>query len=133
MIMRWLRSNLLPLLLVAGPCQAVLEGRQVVSSVVSVSSLTSSLFVAPTGSPAPTINSSDYDLSQHFCRIYRHASTFSPWPLKTGISPLIYSGVYADGKIYIDGGNAYTPKGNTTFTATSASGWTKGMSKMSHT
>jgi hypothetical protein len=57
----------------------------------------------------------------------------SLWPLKTGVSPLIYSGVYADGKIYIDGGNAYIPKGNTTFSDTAASDWTKGMSKMTHT
>ncbi|KAL0937221.1 Kelch repeat-containing protein-like protein 2 [Colletotrichum truncatum] len=68
-----------------------------------------SVFVAPTSVPAPTVNSSVYDLSQHFCRIFRHAS------------------VYANGKIYIDGGNTYVPRGGNTFYNTPAGGHTGGM------
>ncbi|KAK3937612.1 hypothetical protein QBC46DRAFT_267165, partial [Diplogelasinospora grovesii] len=97
---------LLPsLLLAVGPCQALLEKRQSASTTTT----TSSVFVAPTASAAPNINSSYYDISQHFCRIYRHAS------------------VYADGKIYIDGGNTYVPKGNGSFNDTPSGAFTKGM------
>ena len=35
---------------------------------------TSSVFAVPTPTSDPTINSSTYDLSQHFCRIWRHQS-----------------------------------------------------------
>jgi hypothetical protein len=38
------------------------------------------------------------------------------------------TGVYADGKIYIDGGNTYVPDDNATFNT--ATGYEQGMSKM---
>ncbi|KAF9875115.1 kelch domain-containing protein [Colletotrichum karsti] len=41
--------------------------------------------------------------------------------------PKRYGGVYADGKIYIDGGNTYVPKGGNTFYNTEAGGYTAGM------
>ncbi|KAK3367258.1 hypothetical protein B0T24DRAFT_659294 [Lasiosphaeria ovina] len=50
-----------------------------------------------------------YDISQHFCRVYRHAS------------------VFADGKIYIDGGNTYVPRANGSFSNTPAGAFIKGM------
>ena len=68
-----------------------------------------SVFVPPTAAPAPNVNSSQYDLTQHFCRLWRHAS------------------VYADGKIYIDGGETYVPKNNGTFDTTPELEWTKGI------
>ncbi|KAK0118628.1 hypothetical protein ONS96_011719 [Cadophora gregata f. sp. sojae] len=73
---------------------AAVYERQAAPSSSAISSAPAAL---PTPSLAPNINSSKYDISQHFCRIWRHAS------------------VLADGKIYIDGGNTFTPNGNTTF------------------
>ncbi|KAK5653711.1 hypothetical protein OQA88_8742 [Cercophora sp. LCS_1] len=70
---------------------------------------TTSVFVPPTVAPAPNINSSEYDMTKHFCRLWRHAS------------------VYADGKIYIDGGETYSPKNNGTFNNTPEGNWTKGI------
>ncbi|KAK1700910.1 hypothetical protein BDP55DRAFT_2973 [Colletotrichum godetiae] len=117
-----MRFPWLALLFVAGPGPVLgdLDVRQVLSSApaapsnsasteVLVSSPTSSVFSAPTSVPAPTINSSVYDLSQHFCRIWRHAS------------------VLADGKIYVDGGNTYVPKNNKTFYNTEAGQFDGGM------
>ncbi|KAK3372171.1 hypothetical protein B0H63DRAFT_483993 [Podospora didyma] len=83
--------------------EAQVEKRQ------TASGTTSSVFAAPTVQIAPNINSTDYDISQHFCRIYRHAS------------------VYADGKIYIDGGNTYVPRNSGNFNTTAASQWVKGL------
>ncbi|KAK3695844.1 hypothetical protein B0T22DRAFT_527103, partial [Podospora appendiculata] len=99
-------SRLLSLLLAVGPCHALskLEERQ-----APPPSTTSTVFVAPTAVAAPDINSSYYDISQHFCRIYRHAS------------------VYADGKIYIDGGNTYVPRNNGSFNDTPTGEFIKGM------
>ncbi|TQN67030.1 Kelch repeat-containing protein [Colletotrichum shisoi] len=92
---------------------AVLEERQLLTSSTAIGTgvLTSSVFSAPTSVPAPTVNSSVYDLSQHFCRIWRHAS------------------VYADGKIYIDGGNTYVPRNGKTFYNTEAKDYGSGMRK----
>ncbi|KAJ0146511.1 hypothetical protein CTA2_905 [Colletotrichum tanaceti] len=110
-------SWLVPLLAAAsGPAVAVavLEERQIFSSstLAAVNSVvTSSVFSAPTSVLAPTVNSSVYDLSQHFCRIWRHAS------------------VYADGKIYIDGGNTYVPRNGKTFYNTEAKDYGPGMRK----
>ncbi|KAJ3938676.1 uncharacterized protein N0V96_011407 [Colletotrichum fioriniae] len=110
-----MRGPWLLLLFVAalGPVLGELDVRQAVSSATSsespLSSATSSVFSAPTSVPAPTINSSVYDLSQHFCRIWRHAS------------------VLADGKIYVDGGNTYVPKNNKTFYNTEAGQYDAGM------
>ncbi|GJC84711.1 kelch repeat-containing protein ARB_01230 [Colletotrichum liriopes] len=57
------------------PVIAGLEERQVVSTVSDIVGITtSSVFSAPTSVPAPNVNSSVYDLSQHFCRIWRHAN-----------------------------------------------------------
>ncbi|CZR61606.1 uncharacterized protein PAC_11503 [Phialocephala subalpina] len=80
-----------------------------VSSVGVVSSSTSSVFTVATPSSNPTVNSSNHDLSQHFCRIWRHQS------------------VYVEGKIYIDGGNTYVPNGNTTFSNTASTQFSQGM------
>jgi hypothetical protein len=44
------------------------------SSAVAASSSTSSVFSIPTPTTLPTVNSSEYDLSKHFCRIWRHQS-----------------------------------------------------------
>jgi hypothetical protein len=44
------------------------------SSAVEASSSTSSVFSIPTPTTLPTVNSSEYDLSKHFCRIWRHES-----------------------------------------------------------
>jgi len=71
---------------------------------------TTSVFVPPTAVPKPGINNTEFDLSQHFCRIWRHAS------------------VYADGKIYVDGGETYVPKNNGTFNNTPEWSWIKGTS-----
>ncbi|CZR68786.1 uncharacterized protein PAC_18685 [Phialocephala subalpina] len=62
----------------------------------------------PTASQAPTVNSSRYDLTQHYCRLYRHAS------------------VYVNSSIYIDSGDTYTPQENTSFSDT-GSAYDKGM------
>ncbi|KAF0324478.1 kelch domain-containing protein [Colletotrichum asianum] len=95
---------------ISGSVFASLDARQAVSSaVVSGGASSTSVFAAPTAVPAASINSTAFDLSQHFCRIFRHAS------------------VYADGKIYIDGGNTYVPKGNNTFYNTQAGAFTSGM------
>lgn len=60
--------------------EASLLGRQVTgtasSATVQASSSTSSAFVLATPSSAATVNSSNHDLSQHFCRIWRHSSMF---------------------------------------------------------
>jgi hypothetical protein len=40
----------------------------------SASTSTSSVFSVPTPSSLPTVNSSEYDLSKHFCRLWRHQS-----------------------------------------------------------
>lgn len=68
-----------------------------------------SVFVPPTAAPAPNVNASEYDLSRHFCRLWRHAS------------------VLADGKIYIDGGETYVPNKNGTFNTTASGDWAKGI------
>lgn len=73
-----------------------------------------SVFVPPTVAPAPNANNSEYDLTKHFCRIWRHAS------------------VFADGKIYIDGGETYVPMNNGTFDTTPEGNWTKGISASHH-
>ncbi|KAL0764874.1 hypothetical protein CaCOL14_012680 [Colletotrichum acutatum] len=103
----------LPFITALGPVLGELDVRQAVSSASPsespLSSATSSVFSAPTSVPAPTTNSSVYDLSQHFCRIWRHAS------------------VLADGKIYVDGGNTYVPKNNKTFYNTEAGQYDGGM------
>ncbi|KAF6826412.1 hypothetical protein CPLU01_09697 [Colletotrichum plurivorum] len=91
----------LGLLLAAVPAFASLDERQVAS--------TTSVFSAPTSVPAPNINSSVYDLSEHFCRIWRHAS------------------ILADGKVYIDGGNTYVPKNGMTYYNTEAGDHQPGM------
>ncbi|KAE9364056.1 hypothetical protein N431DRAFT_489847 [Stipitochalara longipes BDJ] len=70
---------------------------------------TSSVFSVPTPSAAPTVNGSDHDLSQHFCRLWRHQS------------------VYADGKIYVDGGNTYIPDNGTTFNTQPLGDFEQGM------
>ena len=70
---------------------------------------TSSIFSAPTYGPALTVNSSQFDITQHFCRLWRHASTF------------------ANGKIYIDGGNTYTPRNNQTYYNTPDGKFDQGM------
>jgi hypothetical protein len=44
------------------------------SAAVVASSSTSSVFSVPTPSSLPTVNSSQYDMSKHFCRIWRHQS-----------------------------------------------------------
>ncbi|KUJ19086.1 uncharacterized protein LY89DRAFT_731509 [Mollisia scopiformis] len=94
---------------------ASLLERQVSSSVSSsvsnsgVSSSTSSVFTVATPGSNPTVNSSNHDLSQHFCRLWRHQS------------------VYVEGKIYIDGGNTYIPTGDTTFSNTSSTEYVQGM------
>ncbi|OHE99462.1 hypothetical protein CORC01_05262 [Colletotrichum orchidophilum] len=109
-----MRVPWLALLFAAGlePVFGVVDVRQAVSSAsesLLSSATTSSVFSAPTSIPAPTINSSVYDLSQHYCRIWRHAS------------------VLADGKIYIDGGNTYVPKSGTTFYNTEPGAYDAGM------
>ncbi|TDZ32659.1 Kelch repeat-containing protein [Colletotrichum spinosum] len=110
-------SRVLTLVLAASALvSAVLDVRQasdgptvIVTSGSPSVTATTPIFAAPTSEPAPNVNSSVYDLSQHFCRIWRHAS------------------VYAGGKIYIDGGNTYVPKGGKTFYNTGAEDWTPGM------
>ncbi|OLN96473.1 Kelch repeat-containing protein-like protein 2 [Colletotrichum chlorophyti] len=88
---------------------AALDERQESAAVTGIAASTTSIFSAPTSVPAPDVNSSVYDLSQHFCRIWRHAS------------------VYADGKIYIDGGNTYVPRNSKTFYNTEAGAHSLGM------
>lgn len=46
------------------------EKRQATNTSSSATSL-------PTASQAPTVNSSRYDLTQHYCRLYRHASMYA--------------------------------------------------------
>jgi hypothetical protein len=98
--------NLYAIFLLCATCavaEAVVGKRQISASP------TSSVFSIPTPTSAPGVNSSIYDISQHFCRLWRHAS------------------VYADGKIYIDGGNTYVPQGNGTFSTTAPGKYDQGM------
>lgn len=74
-----------------------------------VSSSTTSVFSIPTPTTLPSVNGSEHDLSQHFCRIWRHQS------------------VYAEGKIYIDGGNTYIPDGNTTYYSVATGQYEQGL------
>jgi hypothetical protein len=75
-----------------------------VQPAIVASSSTSSVFSVPTPSSLPTVNSSEFDLSKHFCRLWRHQSKpmVKCWSCKTD---RYSAGTYADGKIYIDGGN----------------------------
>lgn len=66
----------------------------------TTASFVSSVTNLPIPSQAPTVNSSAYDLTKHYCRLWRHSSA------------------YVNGSIYIDSGNTYTPQGNTTFNTT---------------
>lgn len=68
--------------------------------------------IVPSASTTGTVNDSNHDLSQHFCRLYRHAS------------------VLADGRIYMDGGNIYIPSDNGTLNTSSAAPPVLGMSKL---
>ncbi|KAL2064700.1 hypothetical protein VTL71DRAFT_3838 [Oculimacula yallundae] len=98
-------SVLLGFSCVTGAVASVFE-RQTASSGSGTSSASGTL---PTPSLPQNINGSKYDISQHFCRIWRHAS------------------VLANGKIYIDGGNTFTPTYNTTFSNTPQANIENGM------
>lgn len=66
------------LLLCVSVAAANLFERQTASTSVSsgVSSSTSSIFTVATPGAAITVNSSNHDLSQHFCRLWRHQSRY---------------------------------------------------------
>lgn len=68
------------------------------------SNTTSSAVSLPTPSQAATVNSSAYDLTQHYCRLWRHASKLSE---AFNIKDLTENreGVYVNGSIYIDSGD----------------------------
>lgn len=86
----------------------------VIARQAGVSSSTSSAFTKPTqvSATAPASgNDSAFDLSQHYCRLWRHSS------------------VLADGKIYVDGGNTWVPTASDgTYNNTSNKGYNQGMS-----
>jgi len=107
---------------------------------------TTSVFVLPSATSAPNVNASEYDLSRHYCRLWRHASGYSyVSPSSTLFRPHVVTvlphqciltsppitGVVADGKIYVDGGETYVPKNNGNFNTTPEGEFTKGISSCS--
>lgn len=106
---------------------------------------TTSVFVLPSATSAANVNASEYDLSRHYCRLWRHASEYSHMsPSSTLFRPhvvavlwqcmltsLSIAGVVADGKIYVDGGETYVPSNNGNYNTTPEGNFTKGISSCS--
>ena len=78
----------------------ILEKRQSSNTTASfVSSVTS----VPIPSQAPTVNSTAYDLTKHYCRLWRHSSM--SLPVRNNAKTDHWTGAYVNGSIYIDSGN----------------------------